>query len=276
MYTVMGSVAKRPQSLRSRCAVAARTRCVHTVVGSAAKPRAVAAASLSVTTHAVAPAPAQVQRGGALAWYNAQLRVRPLTTKALTCSLLCGTADVTCQLAFGDRRAGDFGGLDWRRAARFAFCGAAITAPLFHWWFSVLNRVFPASGGLRSVARKLASDMLIMAVPFNIMFISTLYTIEALGDDPSCSLVTAGLTACGRCQAMIGSVMRDYWMVWAPLQLINFAVVPLPYQVLFMNIGAFFWNVYLAWKVSGPVSVDAAQGANTLDRLAVGTVTIDQ
>lgn len=36
------------------------------------------------------------------------------------------------------------------------------------------------------------------------------------------------------------------WKVWTPAQAVNFGLVPLDYRVLFGNIVALWWNIYLS------------------------------
>ena len=43
------------------------------------------------------------------------------------------------------------------------------------------------------------------------------------------------------------SVIQANWALWIPAQLVNFGMVPLNYQVLFGNVVALLWNVYLSW-----------------------------
>ena len=37
------------------------------------------------------------------------------------------------------------------------------------------------------------------------------------------------------------------WYMWIPAQMINFALVPLQFRVLFSNVVALAWNTYLSW-----------------------------
>ena len=45
--------------------------------------------------------------------------------------------------------------------------------------------------------------------------------------------------------ALIGN-----WKIWTVPQLINLSVIPVEFRVLFANLVAFFWNIYLSGKTS--------------------------
>ena len=49
---------------------------------------------------------------------------------------------------------------------------------------------------------------------------------------------------------MYFSVLLANYKVWTVPQLINLTLVPVQYQVLFANLVAFFWNIYLAKKTT--------------------------
>lgn len=38
------------------------------------------------------------------------------------------------------------------------------------------------------------------------------------------------------------------WSLWVPAMTINFGIVPMKYQVLYSNVVALLWNVYLSYK----------------------------
>jgi protein Mpv17 len=42
-------------------------------------------------------------------------------------------------------------------------------------------------------------------------------------------------------------VIQANFALWIPAQIVNFSLVPLNYQVLFGNVVALLWNVYLSW-----------------------------
>ena len=45
--------------------------------------------------------------------------------------------------------------------------------------------------------------------------------------------------------ALIGN-----WKIWTVPQLVNLSVIPVEFRVLFANLVAFFWNIYLSSKTA--------------------------
>ena len=41
------------------------------------------------------------------------------------------------------------------------------------------------------------------------------------------------------------------WVVWPPLQLVNFTFVPVRYQVLYVNVCNLLWNTFLSFMANG-------------------------
>lgn len=86
----------------------------------------------------------------ALAWqrYNANLRRRPLATKALTAGAIAGISDLIAQRLAGA------GPLQLRRTALMALFGLLWSGPSAHYWQAFMERLFGSTQGWVTALRK--------------------------------------------------------------------------------------------------------------------------
>ena len=102
--------------------------------------------------------------------------------------------------------------------------------------YDALSTRFIPGGRCRSkVFQRLLLDQFVFAPLFVPSFMAGLWILEGRDNiwDPLLDVVP--------------SVMEANWALWIPAQLVNFSIVPLNYQVLFGNVVALVWNVYLSW-----------------------------
>ena len=158
--------------------------------------------------------------------YLSLLRRYPLPTKAATATTVAFFADFVCQRL---ESAGKVVPFDADRAFRFA-SWALVTTPVVHVWYRFLH------AKLASPLLRAAADQFIYAPPATCLF------LFCMGVGVRGSGVEGGLARV----AHLPGVLKENWMVWLPLQLINFAFVPLPLQIGFGNICGAFWAVRLS------------------------------
>lgn len=158
-------------------------------------------------------------------FYTRALKQRPVATKTLTAITLATVGDLLAQRTSGAPRARAD---DYARTARFA-AWAGLIAPLTHMWFARLSR-------LPSPLLAAAADQLLWAPPFTAMFLFAMGAAEA-------GTVGEGVS---RCRSSWRSVLLANWLVWMPVQALNFWLVPLPFQVLVTNVVGLGWSVALS------------------------------
>lgn len=108
----------------------------------------------SVAKEAAATAPPQPTNKGFVEWYEGHLKSRPVTTKAITGSILWGVGDVVAQVAptfFGDATTSADGQnviakYDLPRTARAITFGFALHAPLAHLHYNFLELMTVRAG----------------------------------------------------------------------------------------------------------------------------------
>lgn len=162
--------------------------------------------------------------------YIARLTTNPLATKASTSALLFGLGDVITQSFFSKE---DF---DLGRIARMSTIGGCVVGPSLHLWYGALNSVLPGVA-VKTVACRLVLDQFVFAPVFVGVFFGSLNVLEGKN---FASLST-------QLDLHYYDTLVSNWKVWIPAQIVNFAYVPVRFQVLFANSVGLCWNSYLSW-----------------------------
>ncbi|KAF0695243.1 Aste57867_13935 [Aphanomyces stellatus] len=176
--------------------------------------------------------------------YMHLLEKYPLTTKALTSSVIAGTGDVLCQTAFESKP------FDVQRFATFTALGGVFIAPTLHVWYGFLNRAITGTAKA-AVASRLVLDQFVFAPTFMASFFGVLLVVTP--SDPA----SEGDSLAKRFQDKLNRdwwpAVQTNWVVWIPAQLCNFALVPPALQVLFSNVIGLFWNAYMSYISYKPI-----------------------
>jgi hypothetical protein len=191
---------------------------------------------------------------GAGVWqaYNSQLAKRPIITKSWTCFLIAALGDVLSQ-----RLTPGFSTVDTTRMMKFGLAQFLYFGPVMHHWFGFINKI----GTSKQLADKKKSTVVLVQtlvdqtlgsvgvisgffVFFSVFTAALEGTIFAGG--PVAGVCTALRNGLGKVQADLWPTLLANWKVWPLVNALNFAVIPLQYQVLFTNIVAVGWNVYLS------------------------------
>jgi hypothetical protein len=185
------------------------------------------------------------------AWYSNKLDTHPLLTKGVSSGIIAGTGDVICQYLVAkletqtqkqqhnsndnDNTTLFLWWWDGVRTARFVVLGAFLVAPIIHVWYGALATRIPGSTSV-AVVKRVVVDQFVMAPLFIPTWLACLWTLE--GDTPSMDRMVETAPA----------ILVANWVLWIPMQVINFGMVPLKFQVLFSNVVALAWNCYLSYS----------------------------
>ena len=174
-----------------------------------------------------------------VSWYSKKLETHPYTTKGITSGLISLTGDVTCQYLTTTGGENDDNKFDYGRSFRFFIMGTFWVAPITNYWYTALStRIIPGSTRtFTRVAKRLCVDQFLFAPIFVNSFMSVLWLLEGKSMNEILKTLKEVAT----------DMIVANWSLWIPAMAINFSVVPLRYQVLFSNIVALIWNVYLSW-----------------------------
>lgn len=162
--------------------------------------------------------------------YRELLNSRPILTKSLTSSAVSGLGSVISQLISGKH-------ISAKSLSAFILFGGVVTGPICHYFYLYLDKAVPSGGALR-----LALRIIIDRLGFSPIFLLvSLYVLGRL-QGASHQKVTQGIGG------NYWPCLLANWKIWTIPQLINIGYIPPQYRVLFANMVALVWNVYLAKK----------------------------
>lgn len=192
-------------------------------------------------------------------WYQNCLAVHPVKTQVVSSGLIWGFGDVaaqsithlTAQNRFhnqNEKPTEDTGNgnnelkLNWNRVAKTSFFGFAFVGPVGHFWYEGLdrfirNRFLMQPNSPRFVATKVAIDgglfgPLDLLVFFSYMGFAAGKSFPQVKEDVKRDFLPALILEGG---------------LWPLLQVANFRFVPVPYQLLYVNIFCLLDSCFLSW-----------------------------
>ncbi|EDO32785.1 predicted protein [Nematostella vectensis] len=168
--------------------------------------------------------------------YSYYLQTHPILTKSITSAITSGLGQLVSQLA-AKRATGQ--NINYRAIAAFSGFGFLVTGPLVHYFYNYLEQFVPR-GVPFSKAKKLFIDRLIFSPPFYLLF----FYIVAIFEGKS------NKEAIARIKANYWGALKMSLKVWPLVQFVNFTYIPVQYRVLFANLVALFWSIYLSTKTS--------------------------
>ncbi|PRP84936.1 Mpv17 / PMP22 family protein [Planoprotostelium fungivorum] len=191
------------------------------------------------------------------AWkfYIHLLKTVPIQTKTGTAIVLGFLGNIVTQKVFEKKAT-----FEWGRAGK-VLAYYAIMMPIAHYWYKFLDRLFEKRAerakldaekekekkpqtGLSvidsTVLKKLALDELI----FDPFCIFLFFTVIGVLERKSLSQI----------REKIGKeywiTQKMSWKLWPAVQLINFALVPGDFRILFVNVISFVWGIFLQLRAS--------------------------
>lgn len=171
-----------------------------------------------------------------LAWYSRKLDTHPLLTKAITSGIISQSGDLLSQYVECKRAKAVTFHWDMLRTARIGLLGFALVAPVVHYWYGGLARVFPGSSA-PVVAKRVLWDQAFFSPLFLPTWLTSLWILEGQTSADIAEML----------QAEVPTALVANWALWIPAQILNFRFIPGKFQVLFSNVVALGWNAYLSF-----------------------------
>jgi len=169
--------------------------------------------------------------------YNTLLIKRPYTTKCITCAFIGAVGNCLSQYVERKQKNQSFSGnFDTKQCANMALFGSGYVAPVLHNWYGILERFFPQQG-VKSTLLKVSFDQTFFA---SFMIASFMIGLSALNGES----FEKGFS---KFKEHYWEAILVNWKIWPLVMVLNFRLVPLQFQVLFVNFVAIFWNAYLSY-----------------------------
>lgn len=89
---------------------------------------------------------------------------------------------------------------------------------------------------VKRTAKKVFLDQIVVDPPFLAVFTVILSAVQGMNSHQIKERLSNDFI----------DVLKANWMIWPAAQCINFALIPLRYQVIFVESIAIFWNAYLS------------------------------
>lgn len=174
----------------------------------------------------------------AFSYYKYYLKNYPVYTKSITSCTIAVLGEVLATYVKSVVRNEKFK-IDYKRLGIFGLYGLTCTGPMLHFWYTLLEYIVVMKmnlSGKAKVAAKLAIDRLVWGPPFVLFTITFLQLLQTMSTKKTAAAIRNSYAA----------ILYMNQKVWVPGQALNFGVIPVDYQVLFVNAVNVGWNTYLS------------------------------
>ena len=164
------------------------------------------------------------------------LTKRPLLKSIVTVTTLIGSADISCQLI--EYKAQSF---DWKRFRNMLTIGAGYYGPMYFYYYGFLDRKLPGKSP-RTVFLKVVIDQFLYTIPSLFVFYCIMGKLESkpnaeIKEEIRLKYVPTYVTSA---------------LFWPAAQIVNFAVVPPNFRILYISSASFVWLIFLSYIKNRP------------------------
>ncbi|XP_073830916.1 mitochondrial inner membrane protein MPV17 [Musca autumnalis] len=159
--------------------------------------------------------------------------LRPYVAEGLRAAGIMASGDVLAQ-TFVEKKS--FKDVDLIRTAKYGSMGMLFVGPILKYWYGLLDRQIRGKQGVSRALKKMVVDQAIMAPSLNLVIASLLGLIN--NEKPH--------DIAERLKVQYPDIMKTNYMIWPAVQILNFGLIPLRYQVVFVQTVAVFWNCFVS------------------------------
>jgi len=191
-------------------------------------------ASSSKICALISPITSILQCSGA--FYSNALSAYPILTKSLTAGFTFYLSDYTAQKLENKNDEEKANKHDWTRTLTSAAVGLLYFGPAAHAWYEMIFKLLPSTS-LFSTLQKAILGQVIFGPAFTSVFFAT-------------SLMQGGTFTINNWVNKIKSDLPGAWLAgvsfWPLVDFISYALVPIKFIPLFINLMSFIWTIYLS------------------------------
>lgn len=161
-------------------------------------------------------------------------RLYPYFVEGWRAGGIMAAGDVLAQTVVENKK---FKEIDYVRTVKYSSLGFLFVGPVLKYWYSLLDRrISTQQHRLRRTLKKMIVDQSVMAPTMNL---SIAALVGFINNESSNTIVQ-------RIKTQYPDIMKTNYMLWPAVQMINFSLVPLQYQVIFAQVVAVVWNCFLS------------------------------
>ncbi|KAH8286635.1 hypothetical protein KR018_002913, partial [Drosophila ironensis] len=163
-----------------------------------------------------------------------EMALRSFIADGMNAATIMALGDCIAQFAFEKRSLGEW---DVGRTARFTCLGFVFVGPSLKTWYTFLERRVPTKmPPFRRGVVKMLIDQSTFAPVFTL---AMSYIVPRMNGEPNDKILR-------RIREHYLEIYSRGLMLWPAAQLVNFTIVPLSYQVIYVQFIALIWNSYLS------------------------------
>lgn len=164
----------------------------------------------------------------------------PVFKAAYTSGSLSLAGDLVAQLYSKQSRHAGGESIAWDRSARMGTFGLFFYGPYQHWWYGLLNRRWPLRTASHFLTKVTLNQVALGPVVTTVVFTWNLLLQQRSSEIPE------------KLRHDLVPTMVNGWKFWVPAASINFWVIPVQSQVLYMSVCGLLWTAYLSYSSNRP------------------------
>ncbi|TMW50337.1 hypothetical protein DOY81_004572 [Sarcophaga bullata] len=161
---------------------------------------------------------------------RATTRIVPYLVESSRAAGIMATGDILAQTVVEKK---DFKDIDYARTMKYSSLGFLFVGPVLKYWFGLLDRsIALKQSRLQRTVKKMIVDQSIMAPALNL----SITALVGLINEESSETIKE------RIKVQYPDIMKNNYILWPAVQMVNFSIVPLKYQVTFVQMVAVFYR----------------------------------